>query len=102
MIFTGIDALLSVRITLFFTRHLCDIHSHQAAIGVSASYDALGDLFECVANFLRRLHILTEKTPSSPEMSDLLVKIMVQVLNVLALATKQVQQGRFSMWLTVY
>ena len=101
VIFTGIDALLSVRITFLFTKHLCDVHSYQAAIGVSASYDALGDLFECVANFLRRLHILTEKIPSSPAMSDLLVKILVQVLNVLALATKQIQQGRFSMWPTV-
>ena len=29
-------------------------------------------------------------------MSDILVKIMVEVLSVLALATKQINQGRFS------
>lgn len=101
VIFTGIDALLSVRTTVLFTRHLCDIYLYQAALGVSASYDALGDLFECVANFLTRLHIYTEKIPSSPAMSNLLVKIMAQVLNVLASATKQIQQGRFSMWPTI-
>ena len=28
-------------------------------------------------------------------------EIMVQVLNVLALATKQIQQGRFGMWPSV-
>ena len=31
-------------------------------------------------------------------MSDILVKIMVEVLFVLALATKQINQGRFSKW----
>jgi hypothetical protein len=29
-------------------------------------------------------------------MTDIVVKILVQVLAVLALATKQIQQGRFS------
>jgi hypothetical protein len=31
-------------------------------------------------------------------MSDVMVKIMVEVLSVLALATKQINQGRFSKW----
>jgi hypothetical protein len=31
-------------------------------------------------------------------MSDIMVKIMVEVLSVLALATKQINQGRFSEW----
>jgi hypothetical protein len=95
-IFTGIDVLISVRILVLSIRLLCDIYQFQAAIGVSGSYDALGELFECVAYFLTRLHIYTEKIPSSPTMSDVMVKIMVQVINVLALATKQIKQGRFS------
>jgi hypothetical protein len=77
-------------------RFLCDTLLRQAAIGVSASYDALADLFECVANFLRRLHIYTEKISLSPTMSDIMIKIMVEVLSVLALATKQIKQGRLS------
>ena len=72
----------------------------QTAAGVTASYDALADLFECVANFLKRLHIYTEKISLSPTMSDVMVKIMVEVLSVLALATKQINQGRFSKWST--
>jgi len=32
-------------------------------------------------------------------MSDIMVKIMTEVLNVLALATKHLRQGRLSMWL---
>jgi hypothetical protein len=31
-------------------------------------------------------------------MSDVVVKIMVEILSVLALATKQINQGRFSKW----
>jgi hypothetical protein len=34
-------------------------------------------------------------------MSDIMVKIMVEVLSVLALATKQIKQGRFSKSLAV-
>ena len=62
---------------------------------ISSSYDALVDLFECIANFLRRLSVYTE-IPPSPELTDIIVKIMVELLSVLALATKQIRQGRFS------
>ena len=75
--------------------HLCDILVFQAAIGVSTSYDALVDLFECVANFLNRLRIFTD-IPFSPSMSGIITKILVEVLSVLSLATKQVKQGRLS------
>ncbi|KAH9953103.1 hypothetical protein BC827DRAFT_192023 [Russula dissimulans] len=67
----------------------------SAAIAVSSSYDALLELFECVTNFLKRLHIYTEKITSSPAMSDIIIRIMVEVLSVLALATKQINEGRF-------
>jgi hypothetical protein len=67
----------------------------QAAIAVGASYDALVDMFECVTNFLDRLRIYTE-IPSTPIMSNIIVKILVEVLSVFALATKQIKQGRFS------
>lgn len=39
------------------------------------SYDAL---FDCVRNFLARLHIYTEHIPLVPTMSDILVKIMAE------------------------
>ena len=31
-------------------------------------------------------------------MTDIIVKILVEILSVLALATKQIKQGRFSKW----
>ena len=35
-------------------------------------------------------------------MMDIIVKIMVEVLSVLALATKQIKEGRFSRWTITY
>jgi hypothetical protein len=73
----------------------------QTAIGVSANYDAIVDLFECVGNFLGRLGIYAE-LPMSPPMNELIIKIMVEVLSVLSLATKQIKLGRFSKLLMTY
>ncbi|KAF8486223.1 hypothetical protein DFH94DRAFT_175659 [Russula ochroleuca] len=63
-----------------------------AAKGVSASYDALIELFECFEHYLGRLKVLTEIPSAVGEIS---VKIMVELLEVLALATQQIKQGRF-------
>lgn len=51
------------------------------------------DLFECFENFLSRLKIFSEIPPA---MEGVLVKIMVELLGVLALATQQIKQGRLS------
>ena len=34
--------------------------------------------------------------PPTPIMTDIIIKIMVELLSVLALATNQIKQGRFS------
>jgi len=65
----------------------------KAATGVSTSYDALSELFECFEHYLGRLKVLTEFPPA---VREILVKIMVELLEVLALATQQIKQGRFS------
>ena len=62
---------------------------------MKTSYEALVDIFECVENFLRRLSIYTE-IPLTPAMTEMVIKIMVELLSVLALATKQINRGRFS------
>jgi hypothetical protein len=56
---------------VFLVRSIYDPPLRQAAIGVSASYDALAYLFECVSNFLRRFQIYAEKLSLSPAMSDM-------------------------------
>ena len=67
----------------------------QAASGVSSSYDALLELFDCLGSFLKRLEIYVTIPPTTM-MTDIIVQIMVEVVLVLALATKQVKQGRLS------
>ncbi|KAH9956366.1 hypothetical protein BC827DRAFT_801962 [Russula dissimulans] len=76
LIFSGLDILLA------------------AATRVSASYDALVELFDCIGSFLKRLQIYSG-IPLNNTMMDILIMIMVEVLSVLALATKQIKQGRF-------
>ena len=62
---------------------------------VSASYDALIDLFESIKRFLCRLEIYTN-IPLTTAMAVIVVEKLAEVLSVLALATKQVKQGRIS------
>jgi hypothetical protein len=95
-VFTGIDVLLAVRsLNTFFNQVSCDVRVCQAASGVASSYDALIELFECLGNFLKRLEIYMTIQPT-PMMTNIIVRILVEVLSVLALATKQIKQGRFS------
>ena len=94
--FTSIDVLVAVRpLNTRFDYVPCDVRLCQAASGVTSSYDALLELFECLGSFLKRLEIYVTIPPTSM-MSDIIVRIMVEVLSVLALATKQINQGRFS------
>ena len=60
-----------------------------------ASYDGLVDLFASFENFLGRLGIYAE-IPPTPALRNVLVKIIVELISTLALATKQVKHGRFS------
>ena len=60
-----------------------------------ASYDTLVDLFASFENFLSRLSIYGG-IPPTPALTNVLVKIIVELISTLALATKQVKQGRFS------
>jgi hypothetical protein len=73
----------------------CDAWVCQAASEVSSDYDALRDLFECLGNFLKRLDVYIN-IPPDEMMTDIIVKIMVEMFSVLALATKQIKRGRFS------
>ena len=94
--FAAFAVLLAVRLLLHSSvyRHI-DIRVSQAVKDVSASYDALVDLFESIERFLARLSVYTTMT-LTPLMIDTVVKIMVEIISTLALATKQVKQGRLS------
>ena len=68
---------------------------HQAVKDVSASYDALVELFEAIERFLSRLDIYT-RIPLTPAITDVVIKILVEVLSTLTVATRQIKQGRLS------
>ncbi|KAF8267687.1 hypothetical protein EI94DRAFT_1700799 [Lactarius quietus] len=77
VIFSGIGVLLLV------------------AKDVEASRDTLIDLFERIENFFKRLESYTSIPPTTA-MTDIIVKIMIEVLNIFAIATKEMRQGRAS------
>ncbi|KAN0136205.1 Ankyrin repeat-containing domain protein [Lactarius tabidus] len=65
----------------------------QAAKEVEASQDLLIDLFERIENFFRRLEVYNT-VPPTPAMTDMMVKIMVEVLDILGTITKEMKQSR--------
>jgi hypothetical protein len=67
----------------------------QVAKDASASREKLIDLFNRIENFFGRLEIYTGITPTTA-MMDIVIKIMVEVLTVLAIATKVVKRGQLS------
>jgi len=67
----------------------------QAARDVRSSQETLIDIFGRIENFFRRLEVYME-VPPTPEMMDMMVKIMVEILSILGIATKEIKQGRTS------
>ena len=97
MIFAGAGVLLQVGI-LFRSLHKPSLTAKrfiQAVKDVNAAQEALMDIFERIENFFRRLETYTKVKPSEA-MTDIIVKIMVEVLNIFAIATKEIKQGRTS------
>ena len=94
-IHTGLAVLLAVRFPYYslLTAHSHDIGAYQVANGVSDSYNALVELLESIGHFLMRLDIYT-KFPPTPATDEVVVKIMLELISTLALATKEVRQGR--------
>ncbi|KAN0128615.1 hypothetical protein V8E53_013534 [Lactarius tabidus] len=77
VIFTGVGVLLS---------------------DVEASNDTLVDLFEHMENFFKRLESYAAVRPTNA-MTGIIVKIMVEVLNIFAITTKEMRQGRTKKYL---
>jgi hypothetical protein len=70
-----------------------DIQAYQAVKRIIDSYDLLVDLLESIDHFLNRLDIYT-KIPPTIAMTEVVVKILVELLAILALATKHIKQGK--------
>jgi hypothetical protein len=52
----------------------------------------LVNIFERIEGFFRRLESYTEIQPTAA-MTDTIVKIMVEILSILAVATNEIKQG---------
>ncbi|KAH9022195.1 hypothetical protein EDB85DRAFT_379005 [Lactarius pseudohatsudake] len=74
-IFTGIGVLL------------------QAVKDVRASQNALVDLFGRMEYFFKRLERYIDVRPTAA-MTDIIVKIMVELISILGVVTKEIRQGR--------
>ena len=67
----------------------------QAVKDARASQDTLIDILERIEMFFRRLETYTQVPPTA-EMTDMIVQIMVEVLSILGIATKDIRKGRLS------
>jgi hypothetical protein len=68
---------------------------YQAAKRVDSSNDILVELLESIENFLKRLAIYT-KIPPTAALDEMVVKIMMELLSTIALATKGFEKERSS------
>jgi len=97
VIFAGVGLLLLVCILLDNVRglpyHL--FYISQAAKDVQKSHETLVDIFGRIESLFRRLDIYTQVPPTT-EMMDTMVQIMVEVLTILGIATKDMKDGRIS------
>ena len=67
----------------------------QAAKDVCASQASLVDVFETMENFFHRLEVYTGVSPTV-KMMEIIMKIMTEVLTILAIVTKDIKTGRTS------
>jgi hypothetical protein len=98
VIFAGVGILLQVSVrSLFplFAQAIFNLHIPQAAEDVRSSQETLIDIFERIESFFRRLEAYTA-VPPTPGMMNMIVEIMVEVLSILGIATKEISQGPYS------
>ena len=94
MIFVGIGVLLSVCALL---KPLCpSSYEHSQTVkNVRADQDTLSQMFERIEAFFRRLDIYTKVAPNEG-MVETIIAILIEALNFIGIATKEMKQGRTS------
>ena len=97
MVFAGIAVLLSVCILIYSACASSIILTHisQAAKDVRASQDTLVDVFDRIEMFFRRLEMYTSDRLTT-EMTNVITRIMAEVLSILGIATKEIKESRLS------
>ena len=59
------------------------------------------DIFVRIEGFFKRLESYMEVRPTAA-MTDVIIKIIIEVLSILAIATKEIKQGRLSELIDVH
>ena len=72
-----------------------DTEISQAAKEVSESHEMLLDLFSHMDDFIKRFKDYSGRYLNT-ELAEILVKVVVKVLKILSIATKEVQRSRAS------
>ena len=72
----------------------CKTYVCQAVKGVQDNHQIVA-IFERIEMFFRRLEIYTH-VQQTKEMTDKIVQIMVEIITILGIATKEMAQGRMS------
>ena len=72
-----------------------DIPISQSVTAVIDTRGVLLDLFERIENVFRRLEVHI-RVPPTVGMTDAIVKVLVEVLCILAIVTKEIKQNRAS------
>jgi hypothetical protein len=67
----------------------------QVAKDVSGSFDVLLDLFKRMDDFFKRFKVYSQSVVK-PELAEVLVKVVVKVLTILSVLTKEMEQSRTS------
>lgn len=67
----------------------------QTAKDIQKSQETLVDIFERIEGFFQRIEIYTEVVPTT-KMMDTIIQIMVEVLTIVGIATKEIKQSRIS------
>jgi hypothetical protein len=94
-IFAGIGVFLSVGILHVSLAQTILTPGLQAAKDASTSQEKIIDIFNRIEHFFRRLEIYVALTPTAA-MTDMIIEIMVEVLTILGIATKEVKRGPLS------
>jgi hypothetical protein len=64
----------------------------QSVKAVRFSHGILADLFERIENFIKRLEAYIE-VPEIASLTDIITKVMAEVLSILAIATNEIERG---------
>jgi hypothetical protein len=73
----------------------------QAARDVRAGYGIIAGVFEYIVQFFRRLELYSEVSPTG-EMKNIIARMLVEVLSILAIATEEMEIKRFRMSESLY